>query len=307
MTSHVEVCDTTHLTRSFAARVYDGGDPAPLLRWRDAWRYGGGAGQCIGLLDSTVPMRVHDLAAASIQVREFTHERRADRRAFEHGTHSATLLVGQGSRWVRGIAPRARLLIASVAGAGGGVAPGVACANGLRWLVARGARVIVIALGESAERHELAQAIDDATAAGAIVFAAAGTGHAGAAACPACHPATIAVGAADRIGRLLAECSCTQRLDLIAPGHSVRALFRDGVLRRRRGMDVACVVAAGVAALAISAGAVAGAVTRSSVLATLRRGGWPPDRVTTTLGSPSTVPSTVPPSSIAYEHSSPHR
>jgi subtilisin family serine protease len=283
----VTIIDALDAVRSFGASVVDGGDNDLLLRWLERWSRLGGRGVSVGLLDSEIAPGVRDLERADVVVRVIPNEvRNRDRpergatlpgesRFLEHGTHSATLLAGQGQSAIRGLTPNARLLLASVVESSG-VASSSACARAIRWLVSAGAHVIAIPLGDGTERDDMSREIDAADRAGVIVFAAAGNCHPSPLAFPARHAAAIAVGAADDGGTLLIESSRAPRLDLIAPGHAIAALVRDGVIGRRRGTSVACVIAAGVAALALSAGAVAGKVGRRSLLATLRRGGSPP-------------------------------
>jgi hypothetical protein len=91
---------------------------------------------------------------------------------------------------------------------------------------------------------------------------------------PARHPSAIAVGAANAAGDLLPECSRWPRLDLIAPGCRIPAPIRGRIIRKRSGSSVACVIAAGVAMLALSAGAIPDrTMSRASILTALQGDG----------------------------------
>jgi subtilisin family serine protease len=243
----------------------------PRLCWREAWKHAEGSGVTVGLLDTCVDRNNPHLAGADITVRNFTSGEKLQDQRRDHGTHSAAILVGQGRARVRGVAARSRLLVAEVVESDG-VATSHAVGIALDWLLASGARIVAIPLGDSVDRAGIAERIEHGHRHGVIYFAASGNGHPDPVCFPARHPLVIAVGASDRRGNLLPDCSRSPRLDLAAPGLAIAAPVHGRVVRRRSGSSVACVVAAGVGALAISAGALAGRVSRTSLLAALSRG-----------------------------------
>jgi subtilisin family serine protease len=242
------------------------------LCWRESWERAEGEGVAAGLLDTRIDQTSPDLAGADLTIRNFTSGRKLAEQRRDHGTHSAAMLVGQGKARVRGLAPRARLLVAEVVESDG-VATPEAVAAALDWLMEAGARIVALPLGGTDDRADIDESIARGHAGGAVYFAAAGNCHPDPVTFPARHPFAIAVGATDRRGALLAECCRRPRLDLTAPGFEIASAVRGRMIRRRSGSSVACVLAAGVAALAVSSGALGGRVSREEVLDLISGGG----------------------------------
>jgi subtilisin family serine protease len=228
--------------------------PSPYLRFEEAWQRNAGSGAAIGLLDTSFDTQIPDLEGADLHARNFTGSP-VGPSAEEHGSHSVSLLVGQGRRQIRGIVPKARLYVATVVADDGIARPG-AVADAIDWLSCRGARIVIAPLGDAAEDQQIAQAITSAASRKSVFFAAAGNTHPAPLLFPAMHPLAIAVGAADSHLNLLSDCCRQPRLDLIAPGWDIAALVRHEMICRRSGSSVACVVAGAIAALAFSAGAI---------------------------------------------------
>lgn len=246
-------------------------ETAPLLRWAEEWYPTAGRGIVLGLLDTDFDEQIPDLVGADLVVRNFTGSAQGNTELRGHGTHSVAMLVGQGHYQIRGIAPQTHLLLAKVVESDN-VATPQAVVEAIDWLVNSSAQIIVLPLGESIERKEIAQQIERSSQCGVLYFAAAGNGYPEPLVFPARHPFVIAVGAADVHGHLLPECSRLPRLDLVAPGWNIAAPIRGRVIRRRRGSSVACVIAAATAVLALSAGVISPtAVCRASILTVLRR------------------------------------
>ena len=263
--------DACSYLRRFAANLTDHHDTTPMLCWAEEWYSAAGHGVVVGLLDASFDAQIPDLEGADLMTRDFICSEKRNPEMIEHGTHSVATLIGQGHHQIRGIIPQARLLVAKVVGPGGTANPR-AVIEAIDWLISSGARIIVLPLGESIERKEIAQQLGQGSECGVIFFAAAGNGYPEPLVFPARHPLAIAVGAADLRGNLLPECSRVPRLDLVAPGWNIAAPVRGRVIRRRRGTSVACVVAAAVATLAVSAGIVPlRGMCRMSALAVLRR------------------------------------
>jgi subtilisin family serine protease len=182
-----------------------------------------GAGVVAGLLDTSFERGLPDFAGADLSARDFTDGAATAER--EHGTYSVAMLVAQGRDRFRGLAPRARLLVAEVVGARG-VAPPGKVAEALDWLVASGARIIALPLGQDEEAPVIARAVERAAAAGAWLFVAAGHDGLARALFPARHPAVLAIA---------------------GDGRAVPGLVGGGRVEARGGSSVACVVAAALA------------------------------------------------------------
>ncbi len=162
-----------------------------------------------------------------------------------HGTHVAGT-IGAASENVEGVAGvtwRARIMPLRVLGVGGGTvfdiaqaikfAVGVPNASGT--LPDRPAAVINLSLTVLGEAPILRDAVDQATAAGALVVAAAGNTASDALLTPAAFENSLSVAAVDPLGALAPYSNFGPRIDLTAPGGSTRVdlngdSFPDGVL-----------------------------------------------------------------------------
>lgn len=241
--------DVLAMLEAFAHVATHPGGVAPLLRCKAEWRCRGGEGVAVGLVDGKVDRRVPDLAGATLIERCFAPTHAVCPAIAGHGTHSASLIVGQGGHIIRGLAPKARLFVANVFGSDGGAKP-EAIRDALTWLVAEGVEVIAIPLGSDVEHPEIVEQIDRAVRFDIWVLAAAGNDYPAPLAFPARDLQVIAVGAADWRGTLRPNCCREPRLDLIAPGWGVPAPISGERLHCADGSSVACALAAGAAALA---------------------------------------------------------
>ncbi|MBK7536633.1 MAG: hypothetical protein IPI49_14950 [Myxococcales bacterium] len=187
-----------------------------------------GAGAVLGLLDAAIELDVEDLVGAALQVRGFARRAATAQAARDHGTCSATLLVGQGAQKLRGLLPGARLHVATVAEADGGANPTLA-AEALAWLVDSGATLIAVPMGSREREPELERAVAYAAARGVPVLAARGG--------PAGEPAWFPAGYPTV--RAVAELSDGE----------IPVVGSDGTLSLRGGSSIACVVAAALAVL----------------------------------------------------------
>jgi subtilisin family serine protease len=236
----------------------------PLLKWKEEWRQNEGKGVIIGLLDSKYNIDIPDLIGADIFAKDFTGSNNLNPEICKHGSHSVTVLMGQARRDIRGIIPRASLLVGEVVGPAN-IAEPQAVAQAIDWLVSSNVQIIISPLGSSTDYIEISKQIEKASNHGVIFFAAAGNAYPAHLSFPARHPFSIAVGASDQQGNLLPECSRYPRLDVIAPGLEIPALLHNQVIHRRSGSSVASVITAGVAALAFCAGELSN-INRSSIL-----------------------------------------
>jgi subtilisin family serine protease len=131
-------------------------------------------------------------------------------------------------------------------------------ADGIRYAVTHGAKVISMSIGYSAPsgtvRHELQDAYDH----GVVVVASAGnSGGPGSASrngrapesFPANYPGVISVGAVDATGAVAGFSSGNLSVKVAAPGVNVPAQGRDGQYWSVSGTSPACALVAGVAAL----------------------------------------------------------
>jgi subtilisin family serine protease len=234
---------------ALANRVTPDADPA-LLTWSPDWEAADGDGITIGLVDAAVTSDHPDLVDADIEVRNFAARNTVALGVSSHAMHASTILVGQGKAHMLGVVPRARLRVAAVVD-GRNIAQAQDVGAALAWLVSCGARIIAIPLGDAIERPELIESIHAATTLGSIIFAAAGNTYPAPVMFPARARTAVAVAAVDARGHLLTSSCRWPRIDLAAPGDAIRAPVDLQRVEPRSGSSVACVLAAGVAALVL--------------------------------------------------------
>ncbi len=237
-----EINDAARLCHVFSLSAKS--SDSPCIAFDQAFSEDGGLGASIGLIDGTVDMMSPDLEGADILTCDFVGSPDMSPDTVFHGTSMATLLVGQGRQYMRGVVPRAQLLAARAVGPGD-VATPARVAAAIDWLVSEGIRIVALPLGSETEAPAVDAAIARGVAVGVCFFAASGSG-AGAVLYPARHPAVIAVGAADDQGHPIADARHKPPSDLLAPGWKIPGLSANGATCN--GSSIACVLAAGVAA-----------------------------------------------------------
>jgi subtilisin family serine protease len=191
-----------------------------------------------------------------------------------HGTHVAGIVAaaanGQG---VVGVAPRAKIMTVKVLDAQGHGTTG-AVADGIRYAVANGARVINLSLKSDAPDPRVDEAIAAARTAGALVVVAAGNDGLDIDRTPS-YPASVpapnllvvaATTPAD--GRGLAEFSNygVLSVQVAAPGDEILSTSHDGGYVAESGTSMAAPMTSGVAALMASANRRLGGVELRSLL-----------------------------------------
>jgi len=195
-----------------------------------------------------------------------------------HGTHVAGIVAARGNNGVgvAGLAWRARLMAVKVLGAdaSGDMAT---VAEGVRYAVAHGARVINLSLTGPSPGPSLAAAVADAAAANVLVVAAAGNTHVDddrVATYPVDldAPNLVAVTSSDQRGRLAPSASYGRAsVDLAAPGEEILSTARGGGYELRSGSSMAAAQVSGAAVLLASARAGLGwSGMRSALLGSAR-------------------------------------
>jgi subtilisin family serine protease len=177
-----------------------------------------------------------------------------------HGTHVAGIIAARGNNGVgvAGVAWRARIMAVKVLGAdaSGDMAT---VAEGVRYAVAHGARVVNLSLSGASPGPDLAAAVAEAATANVLVVAAAGNTHAdddAVAAYPAVldAPNLVAVTACDERGALAPSASFGRAsIDLAAPGQDILSTARSGGYELRSGSSMAAAQVSGAAVLLASA------------------------------------------------------
>jgi len=180
---------------------------------------------------------------------------------FGHGTHVAGIIAAAlNGKGVVGVAPRAKLMIVKALGNDGSGTTG-SVAEGIRYAVANGARIINLSLASSENDPRMAEAVQAAAAANVLIVASAGNDSrdidqqpAYPAALPA--PNLLAVASTDpNNGRDLSTYSNFGRLtvQVAAPGAQILSTGKDGSYVEMSGTSMAAPMVAGVAALVAGA------------------------------------------------------
>jgi subtilisin family serine protease len=200
---------------------------------------------------------------------------------FGHGTAVASVIGARGGNGIgiSGVAWRVRLMPVKVLG-GDGWGTTASLIAGLRYAVAKGARIVNMSVNGADASRALDEAIRDAEARGILVITSAGNDGADrdrVASYPAsvASPAVLTVASANRVGRL-AYSSAYGRdtVDIAAPGEDILASDLGGRYSAHSGTSFAAAYVTGAAALLASARpSASGAELRSALVDSARRGG----------------------------------
>jgi subtilisin family serine protease len=198
----------------------------------ETWPITRGGGVAVAVIDTGVDLRHPDLRNRILPGHDFVDDDNAASDAKGHGTHVAGVIaaVTFNGFGVASVAPTARIIPIRVLDASGEGDPGDV-ADGIRWAVGHGAKVINLSLAQDeqlpiAGQHLLGdgrvdEAIRSAAARGVVVVVAAGNDDGGGlpeTAYDATVPGVIVVGASTINDRRAAYSNFGAGLDVIAPG-----------------------------------------------------------------------------------------
>ena len=246
-----------------------------MLNAQAAWSVTRGAGVTVAVIDSGVNPHVSDLSGSVISGPNYTGvtTRPSSRDWGVHGTWMASLIAGHGHdgglSGVTGTAPAAQILSIRVIPDRADPHYGKyereeetviqrSLANGIKYAVTHGAKVISMSIGYSAPSNTVRAELQDAYDHGVVVIASAGNsggpdsakhGHPAPESFPADYPGVISVSAVSASGAVANFSSDNLSVKVAAPGVSVPAQGRDGMYWLVSGTSPACALVAGVAAL----------------------------------------------------------
>ena len=143
-----------------------------------------------------------------------------------HGTAVAALAAGQAGD-AMGIAPGSNILSIKVTG-DDGTSDLFTLAKGIRSAVDNGAQIINISLGAYQNSSVLTQAIDYATARGALIVAPSGNDQAAQMTYPAADSRVISVGAVDAVEQQARFSNSGEGLKISAPGYGINTAWLNG-------------------------------------------------------------------------------
>jgi subtilisin len=199
----------------------------------------------VAILDTGVDTNHQDLVGKVLANRDFTGSRNGAADVQGHGTHCAGIALR--------VAPEAEFLNGKVLGdSGSGSSLGIA--SGIDWAVEGGADVISMSLGSSAPDSRIRAAVQRAVARGVIVIAAAGNEGPGEGTVgfPGGFPECVCVASTNSVGQVSRYSSRGPRVDIAAPGESIRSTYPGGRYAVLSGTSMATPQIAGIAALAVS-------------------------------------------------------
>jgi subtilisin family serine protease len=245
-----------------------------MLNAQAAWSVTRGAGVTVAVIDSGVDPNISDLAGSVIAGPDYTGVTTSpsSKNWGVHGTWMASLIAGHGHdgglSGVIGTAPAARILSIRVIPDRADPHYGKyereqenaiqhSLANGIKYAVIHGAKVISMSIGYSAPSVTVRSELQDAYDHGVVVIASAGNSGAQSSSrvgkppesFPADYPGVISVSAVNAGGVVAAFSSANLSVKVAAPGVSVPAQGRDGQYWLVSGTSPACALVAGVAAL----------------------------------------------------------
>ncbi|HEX5204022.1 MAG TPA: S8 family serine peptidase [Actinoplanes sp.] len=192
--------------------------PMKLAKAQELGR--GGAGVTVAVIDSGVDTKHQDLRGATVSGRNMAlNIEDNDVDAGPHGTSMAVLIAGRGhgsGDGLLGVAPRSKVMSVTP------VSDPSLLADGIRWAVDHGAKVINMSFVLEGSGEVVQKAIDDAIAADVVVVAGVGNDHE-----PVAEPASldgvIGVGTVDRDNKAADFANYGKGLDLVTYGTEMPA------------------------------------------------------------------------------------
>jgi len=244
-----------------------------------AWNFTEGAGVKVAVIDTGVDYNHPDLAANYKGGYNTIITTATPLDDHGHGTHVAgTIAALRNATGVVGVAPKAEIYGVKVLDKNGSGSYSNVMA-GIEWAALNGMNVINMSLGGGGANAPMQKIMTAAYKAGVAIVCAAGN-DSGAVNYPAKYAEAIAVSASDSADKLASFSSKGPELAVIAPGVNIYSTKLGGGYRSMSGTSMACPHVAGLAALAIGAGASTPDAVRSALTnaATLLPGLKPTDQ-----------------------------
>lgn len=229
-----------------------------------AWDYGAGKGVKVAIIDTGMDYTHPDLAPHYKGGWNAVTPGATPMDDQGHGTHvSGTIGAIKDLKGVVGVAPEADLYAVKVLDKNGSGQYSWIVA-GIEWAVNNGMNVINMSLGGGSGTEALKLIMEKAHAAGIAIVCAAGN-DSGPVNFPAKYPQAIAISASDSGDKIASFSSRGAEIVVIAPGVSIYSTKKGGGYTSMSGTSMACPHAAGLAALAVGAGANGAEAVRSAL------------------------------------------
>ncbi len=224
------------------------------------WPISTGRGVRVAVLDTGINGRLPDLSEPVLPGTDVTGKKDDGRIDFDpqeggHGTAMAALIAGQGPEMV-GVAPDAKILPVTVFRDNSSVSEPDGQAEGIRYAVKHGAKVISMSTSIASEwplrcGDNLQTAVDYAIEHDVVLVAAAGndgdTGNGPD--MPASCPGVLAVGAVDSQARPWVKTERQPYVAVAAPGVDTGSIGRAGIFGNNSGTSTSTALTAGAIAL----------------------------------------------------------
>jgi len=229
-----------------------------------AWNFTEGAGVKVAVIDTGMDYTHPDLKANYALGYNAIISTASPMDDHGHGTHvSGTIGAVRDSKGVVGVAPRARLYaVKAIDKNGYGTDSDVISA--IEWAAQNKMDVINMSLGGGDFVDAMAKVITAANLAGVTIVCAAGN-DSGPVNYPAKYPEAIAVSASNSADKIASFSSRGPEIAFIAPGVNVYSTYKGGKYSTMSGTSMACPHVAGLAALAVAAGAKTPAAVREAL------------------------------------------
>ncbi|PIU19734.1 MAG: peptidase S8 [Elusimicrobia bacterium CG08_land_8_20_14_0_20_59_10] len=219
-----------------------------------AWNFTEGAGIKVAVIDTGVDYTHPDLKGNYAGGYNTILTTQTPMDDHGHGTHvSGTIAAVKNASGVVGVAPRALIYGVKVLDRNGSGSYSNVMA-GIEWAALNKMDVINMSLGGGGAMEAMQKIMTAAHEAGVTIVCAAGN-DSGAVNYPAKYPESIAVSASDSSDRLAYFSSRGPEIAVIAPGVNIYSARLGGGYRTMSGTSMSCPHVAGLAALAIGAGA----------------------------------------------------
>lgn len=225
----------------------------------NAWNDARGTGAKIAIIDSGISQDHPDIGKILAQ-RDFVSDDSVANDPDGHGTHVAGIAAAltDNGKGVAGGCPACRLLVARVLDASGNTDDATLVA-GINWSVNQGADIMNLSLtGPYSETLEAK--INNVSAKGVVIVAAAGNEGTTARRYPAAYPAAIAVGATNEKDRLTGFSNRGSWVDLAAPGTDILSARVGQGYREYTGTSQSAPFVSALAGLLASEGKAAGQI-----------------------------------------------
>jgi len=217
------------------------------LKVAQAQKVSKGAGIIVGLLDTGADGTHQDLRGAVLPGRQVVENRPAGTDFEGHGTGMAGVIAGRGhgdGAGVLGIAPAAKIMPIQP------INDTYFAAQGIRWAVQHGAKVINLAFATHAS-ESLQAAVREAVAADVVLVGSAGNDGDtdNELEYPGAYPEVLTVGAVDRKNKIAKISNHGKQVDIVAPGVDIPGPAPDDKYVLGTGTSGATAIVSGAAAL----------------------------------------------------------